>query len=98
MSATSDAPGASNRTLRASCYNRPNRVTHPNTLSNGGTEMHRGVQTLLRLALALGISSLLGCGALLAQEHAEHAVPAKPKTARSEERRVGKECRSRWSP
>ena len=43
--------------------------------------MHRGVQTLLRLALALGISSLLRCDALLAQEHADHAVPAKPKTA-----------------
>src|SRR3989475_2423069 len=26
------------------------------------------------------------------------AVPAAPESTRSEERRVGKECRSRWSP
>jgi tetratricopeptide (TPR) repeat protein len=43
--------------------------------------MHRYVQTLLRLALALAISTLLVCDAALAEEHAKHAVPAKPKTA-----------------
>src|SRR5256885_5654567 len=28
----------------------------------------------------------------------ERRLPAQPATPRSEERRVGKECRSRWSP
>ena len=30
--------------------------------------------------------------------NAEHDLPAGVKQLRSEERRVGKECRSRWSP
>ena len=32
------------------------------------------------------------------QEAAKKMLPADPVTTRSEERRVGKECRSRWSP
>src|SRR5688572_33336197 len=31
-------------------------------------------------------------------EKPQIAIPDKPKPKRSEERRVGKECRSRWSP
>jgi tetratricopeptide (TPR) repeat protein len=43
--------------------------------------MHRHVLTLLMLVLALGISTLAPCEAAFAREHAEHAVPAKAKTA-----------------
>ena len=43
--------------------------------------MHRGVLTLLRLALALGISRPALPEAGFAQGHAERAVPAKAKTA-----------------
>jgi tetratricopeptide (TPR) repeat protein len=43
--------------------------------------MHRGVLTLLRLALALGISHLALSEAAFAQGHAGHAVPAEAKTA-----------------
>src|SRR2546429_9806955 len=98
-------------------------VTRPNSLFHRRHRMHRGVLTLLRLALALGLSHLALSEAAFAQGHAGHAVPAEAKTAvlvtgygnwhhpvstknaqaqaffdRSEERRVGKECRSRWSP
>ena len=43
--------------------------------------MHRGVLTVLRLALALGISRPALPEAVFAQGHAERAVPAKAKTA-----------------
>ena len=43
--------------------------------------MHRGVLTLLRLALALGLSHLALSEAAFAQGHAGHAVPAEAKTA-----------------
>src|SRR3989449_10441900 len=37
-------------------------------------------------------------GGTATQVGAQHAAPLLPKLSRSEERRVGKECRSRWSP
>ena len=43
--------------------------------------MHRCVLTLLMLVLALGISALAPSEAALPEEHAEHAVPTKSKTA-----------------
>ena len=43
--------------------------------------MHRRVLTLLKALLALGISSLALSVAAFAQEHAEHRVPPKAKTA-----------------
>src|SRR5260370_15457609 len=42
-------------------------------------------------ALLYGIADVLGVGG-------EHVLPAQLEGGRSEERRVGKECRSRWSP
>ncbi|CAN0410309.1 unnamed protein product [Ectocarpus fasciculatus] len=31
-------------------------------------------------------------------QHRDQLLPTRPHSYRSEERRVGKECRSRWSP
>src|SRR2546427_9383737 len=45
--------------------------------------------------LALGLATALP---VFAQSHAGHDMGAMNVPARSEERRVGKECRSRWSP
>src|SRR5436853_6738708 len=55
-------------------------VTRPNSLFHRRHRMHRGVLTLLRLALALGISHLALSEAAFAQGHAGHAVPAEAKT------------------
>src|SRR5437660_11971083 len=56
-------------------------VTRPNSLFHRRHRMHRGVLTLLRLALALGLSHLALSEAAFAQGHAGHAVPAEAKTA-----------------
>ena len=61
-----------------------------------------GVKTLLLLLLRLagGLILLLLSGYILADSLHAQAIAAAPdaKIDRSEERRVGKECRSRWSP
>src|SRR5437016_14642645 len=56
-------------------------VTRPNSLFHRRHRMHRGVLTLLRLALALGLSNLALSEAAFTQGHAGHAVPAEAKTA-----------------
>src|SRR3989475_12105000 len=49
-------------------------------------------------AFQMGRSGLSGdSGSLLKREEMDH-FPCRSSTLRSEERRVGKECRSRWSP
>src|SRR2546430_16344938 len=40
----------------------------------------------------------IGQGGLQTRQNLEHAAPGGGSSVRSEERRVGKECRSRWSP
>ena len=58
----------------------------------------RGVRHPLVSVLCLAVTGILaGCRSLTAiWEHAADLEPADAE--RSEERRVGKECRSRWSP
>ena len=51
---------------------------------------------LTRLRFANGSRSVLGT--VNAKGHAKHRVEVEALKARSEERRGGKECRSRWSP
>src|SRR5256885_15924279 len=51
----------------------------------------------LALAFTLGIGATLPLGAQRAERTVAPAAPG-PNRLRSEERRVGKECRSRWSP
>ena len=53
---------------------------------------------LLAVKEAIGwkISNVVGC--LISHIHKDHAGHVKEFLKRSEERRVGKECRSRWSP
>jgi tetratricopeptide (TPR) repeat protein len=43
--------------------------------------MHRRILTPLTIVLALGISTVTLCASAFAQEHAEHAAPAKAKSA-----------------
>ena len=52
------------------------------------------------LALANGIKSVMGVDDLTvtANDEITKNIGGKDYTFRSEERRVGKECRSRWSP
>src|SRR3712207_3168598 len=49
-------------------------------------------------ALAGGFELVLACDLVVAAETARFGVPEVKRSLRSEERRVGKECRSRWSP
>ena len=53
-------------------------------------------------ALLIGLTLLAGCGYNTIQTYDEQVNAAesqiKVQLQRSEERRVGKECRSRWSP
>ena len=55
------------------------------------------VRSLLALGLSLTMMvSIMGCGK---QQRLDAEInPYTPVSDRSEERRVGKECRSRWSP
>src|SRR5256885_13252623 len=47
---------------------------------------------------APGIHLMLGEGTAALEQAQTGALPVTPELPRSEERRVGKECRSRWSP
>src|SRR5882724_4073020 len=64
----------------------------------------RGLVTLLFLAglIVAGLDStipvFIGRVVTLVSSHAPDALPRDAGWQRSEERRVGKECRSRWSP
>src|SRR2546429_9288321 len=63
---------------------------------------HRGTVKLLELVTALRASGIgtveaLDVGGGLGVSYHNEKAPS-PRDFRSEERRVGKECRSRWSP
>src|SRR2546422_10540017 len=55
-----------------------------------------GVESIERVGAVLGRERVMGGAAYIASRIAEPGVSVQ--TGRSEERRVGKECRSRWSP
>ena len=59
---------------------------------------HRFSATLVRVAVPLGIATLLASCGTPTSPVAVTPGPAPTIQLRSEERRVGKECRSRWSP
>ena len=65
--------------------------------------MKKGIRKMLSAiaCAALAMGCLAGCGSNTNSSVANtttESVVENTSTARSEERRVGKECRSRWSP
>ena len=58
----------------------------------------RGDADVILVAAARGGADLAGMGQLAEEIRARTARPDRDGGERSEERRVGKECRSRWSP
>src|SRR5215216_3382680 len=57
-----------------------------------------GGEALLPLGVKLGVRVVEGAVVALPREPFHVVVDEHPELYRSEERRVGKECRSRWSP
>ena len=57
----------------------------------------QGIRIFLS-ALTLALLALAMSAALAAAAITRKDAPVSPELTRSEERRVGKECRSRWSP
>src|SRR3712207_9171304 len=65
--------------------------------ATGFNEIHRGVPKMSRTLLAQRLRLLERRG-LVRREVSPRGRAGRYQLTRSEERRVGKECRSRWSP
>ena len=65
-----------------------------------GVGMFTGIVLALVVLILFARSKLVSSGDVTIEINGERriTVPSGGKTTRSEERRVGKECRSRWSP
>ena len=74
-------------------------------IADAGVASRRKAEELIRqgrVTVNGRVSMEMGLKVDPARDHVKvdgrHLKPAAPKAYRSEERRVGKECRSRWSP
>src|SRR5258708_30855321 len=72
---------------------------HPAALAAGLCAAKLSVGGVLSILIPLAVAVALTFPALSVQvPEAERLVPSALRVTRSEERRVGKECSSRWSP